>query len=209
MASRVALTMRIVQAAEYPEPRDCISHDWLARLGEWNAIPLPIPNLVAAPEDYLDALGVDLLVLTGGDDLGVTPARDATERKLLARAIERGLAVFGVCRGMQLVNDHFGGRLCPVDGHVGRAHTVAVAPSWHDCYGAETTVNSYHSQGVSAGGLADGLIAAAHDPDGNVEAFHHRTLPIAAVMWHAERTGAPQGDRALVRRLRFDGAFWR
>ena len=62
-------------------------------------------------------------------------------------------------------------------------------------------VNSFHSQAVPAHGLAPGLAARAHDGDGNVEAFFHQTLALAGIMWHAERPGAPAGDRALLESL--------
>ena len=123
MTARVALTMRVTQAAAFAEPRDSISHDWLARLGEWDMTPLLVPNHLTAPESYLDRLGADLLVLTGGNDLGVTPERNASETKLLDHALHNGIAVLGVCRGMQLINVHLGGRLAPIDGHVARPLT--------------------------------------------------------------------------------------
>ena len=208
MTARVALTMRVTQASGYAEPRDSISHDWLARLGEWGMTPLLMPNLPSSPESYLDGLGADLLVLTGGDDVGVTPERDAAEKKLLDHAISRGLAVFGVCRGMQLINLHLGGRLTPVDGHVARPHRVTLDAPLKDLYGGQVTVNSFHSLGVPADGLGEGLVAQARDADGNVEALHHRDLPVLAVMWHSERPDAPSADRALVEKLMSEGAFW-
>ena len=76
---RIALSMRIIEAPGTAELRDAISHDWLARLAAWDMTPVPVPNIVAQPEAYLDGRGVDLLVLTGGADLGVTPERDAPE----------------------------------------------------------------------------------------------------------------------------------
>ena len=153
-------------------------------------------------------MGAAALVLTGGDDFGVTPARDASETKLLDHAILRGLAVLGVCRGMQLINVHFGGRLAPVEGHVARPHPVTLDAPLKNLYGCEMIVNSFHNHGVPADGLGDRLVGAALDADGNVEALHHRDLPVAAVMWHTERPGAPAADRALMERLIGERAFW-
>lgn len=207
--TRLALTMRITQAATYHEPRDSISHDWLTRLDQWNMVPLPVPNALSAPEAYLDGLDPDLLVLTGGDDLGVTPRRDATETALLKHAVERNLPVLGICRGLQLINHVFGGSLRPIDGHLAEDHEVTLGAAWREFYGPSARVNSFHRLGVAKEGLGDGLAVAAVDGNGMVEALHHRELPVAAVMWHPERKDALDGDSRLVRRLATDGAFWR
>ena len=167
---KVGLTMRVTHARDYHEPRDSISHDWISRLEEWGMVPALIPNLLSDPETFLDQSGVDLLVLTGGDDVGVTPERDATEVRLLAHAANHDLPVLGVCRGLQLINRHFGGREIPVDGHIAKPHHIAVEKAWHDLYGKTTRVNSFHTVGVAGDGLGHGQAAAALDEDRRVEA---------------------------------------
>ena len=198
---RVALTMRITEAADYPEPRDSISHDWMARLAEWRMTPLLVPNLGEEAPAVLDHLKPDILVFTGGDDLGATPVRDATETGLLDHALASGLPVLGVCRGLQLINTHFGGSLIPVEGHRARPHQVTVAEPWHHFYGPSATVNSFHDQGVAAETVGNGLTVTATDADGNVEGFYHPEKPLAAVMWHPEREGGLEGDRLLLTAL--------
>jgi gamma-glutamyl-gamma-aminobutyrate hydrolase PuuD len=196
--TRVALTMRVTEAAGYDEARDSISHDWLRRLGEWGMTPLLVPNVGDAASAYLDGLSPDVLVLTGGDDLGAMPERDATETRLLDHAFAAGLPVFGVCRGLQLINAHFKGRLVAVDGHAGEPHSISVTPPWQPIYGSTTTVNSYHDQGVPTDGVAGELMATATDEHGNVEGLCHPEKPLAAVMWHPERSGGLEGDRLLL-----------
>ena len=191
------------------DPRDAIGRDWMVRLAEWGMTPVLIPNMEDAAVALLDDLGADILVLTGGDDLGATPERDATEAHLLDHALAAGLPVLGVCRGLQLINSHLGGRLTAVEGHVGEAHPVTIAPAWQSLYGATATVNSYHSQGVAADGVADGLTVTATDAGGNVEALCHFEKPLAAVMWHPERGGVLDGDRVLLAGLAGGGLPWR
>lgn len=202
--------MRVTNAPDYDEPRDAISHDWVRWLAQHDAVPLPVPNLVSSPARYLDALAPDLLVLTGGDDPGDPPERDATERALLGHALQTGLPVLGVCRGMQLVNLHFGGALGAVAGHVGGRHALAVVATgpWQGHYGGRMTVNSFHHQGVGAADLGSELVAFAHDEDGHVEGLCHRHRPLVGIMWHPERGGAPAGDAGTLARLIADGAFW-
>lgn len=204
----VALSMRIMQAPGHHEQRDAISHDWMKRLEAWGMVPVLIPNALADPAAYLDRLMPDLLVLTGGDDIGATPTRDAAETAMLGHALKGDLPVLGVCRGMQVINTRLGGALTHVDNHVGKSHYISVSPPWQGLYGDRIMVNSYHAYGVAAGGLAKDLMVTATDGGDHVEACCHRGKAVAAVMWHPERDPAPEGDRLLIIRLIEDGAFW-
>lgn len=203
-----ALTMRVVQAEDYAEPRDALSHDWYKAVVRWGLMPLPVPNLLKEPSSCLDNEAIALLVLTGGDDPGEPAARHATEIALIEAALTGGIPVIGVCRGAQVVNLYFGGSLETVTGHVGEAHEITVESSFDRIYNAVETVNSFHNLGIPPHGLASPLRAAAHDRHGFVEAFHHADRPIVGVMWHPERDGAPGGDTALVRHLIESRAFW-
>jgi len=66
--------------------------------------------------------------------------RDQTEEILLKEALARGLPVFGVCRGLQVINRHYGGAVSAVlpEPHVGdHAVTMADGKGWfaHCGYG--------------------------------------------------------------------------
>ncbi|MBC7952336.1 MAG: gamma-glutamyl-gamma-aminobutyrate hydrolase family protein [Rhodospirillaceae bacterium] len=198
---RVALTMRVTQASGYVEPRDAISHDWIVRLAEWQMVPLLVPNALPDPAAYLDALAPDLLVLTGGEDTGVSPERDRTETLLLDAAITRGIPVLGVCRGLQLINACFGGHLVAVTGHVATEHALQVAGPWQPLIGSGPRVNSYHNFAIPAEGLGAGLEALATDECGNVEAVRAPGLSLAGIMWHPERHAARSEDRLFMTRL--------
>ena len=208
MKKKIALTMRIVEAPDYDETRDALSHAWTLLSDSWGVLPVPIPNGLSEPESFLHELAPDLLVLTGGDDPGTTPERDQAEQRLFAFALQRGIPIFAVCRGMQFINNHFGGKTMPVNGHVATPHGIYSLLAWRKFYGPGTTVNSYHTQGIASDGLGDGLEPFASDGDGNVEAFYHRSHPLIAVMWHPERSEAPTGDREMVLNLIDQGMFW-
>lgn len=205
---RIALTMRVTEAPRYHEPRDSISHDWIRTLTEWGVTPLLIPNRLGTTESYLDGLAADLFVLTGGDDLGITPERDKTEIAVLDYALRRDRPVLGVCRGLQLINQHFGGRATALEGHVATMHDVALRGPFAALYGERVTVNSFHRWGIRAPDLAAGLITGGVDEQQNVEATYHEKLKVAAVMWHPERPGAPPADAELLRGLVAGRGFW-
>jgi len=193
--------MRVTEAAGYNEPRDSISHDWLNILSAWGMSPLLVPNIGTDPDAFFSVHAPQLLILTGGEDIGTSIIRDANEARLLDAAIERHLPVFGVCRGLQFINAHLGGSLGRVENHVAKPHSVHVTSTWHKFYGTDVEVNSYHNTSVPPKGLASSLIATAHDSDGNIEAAMHTTLPIAAVMWHPERKGGNEGDIKMIRSI--------
>jgi putative glutamine amidotransferase len=161
-----------------------------------------------APLEALDGLlfsgGVDVDPRHYGQapDPGVEvdADRDQLELPLARRAIEAGLPVLGICRGMQLLNVAAGGSLIQhLDGHrlgteasdPSGQHVVRVAPGSElaGILGApEVPVNSRHHQAVGESDLAPGLVPTAWSPDGIVEAFE-RPGPgwLLAVQWHPER----------------------
>jgi putative glutamine amidotransferase len=191
----VAVTMRLAPSATYPEPRDAISHDWQRLLDGLPATPVFVPNALADPPGYLRAVGARGLLLTGGDSLGRLPGesngghewseRDRTETALLDAALEDGLPVLGVCRGLQLVNVHLGGGLArdllPYGPHVAVEHEVELAD------GACVTTNSFHDNAVPLDRLARELEPFALAARDVVEGLRHPRLPVTAVQWHPER----------------------
>ncbi len=156
----------------------------------------------AEPEKY------DGLLLCGGMDIhpsrygeevngsvNMEEARDAAEFPLAKAFIEAGKPVFGICRGFQLLNIHFGGSLtqhiATADDHRNSekeaVHLVTAEDGFFaDTYGKEFPVNSYHHQAVNR--LGNGLkVTLTSKEDGIIEGFEHETLPIFGVQFHPER----------------------
>jgi putative glutamine amidotransferase len=133
---------------------------------------------------WLQALRPDLLILSGGNDIGEQPARDDTERHLLSWARETRLPVLGICHGMQMMTVWAGGELARIAGHVGVRHRLKLRGEERGSDWPES-VNSYHNWGV--GNIPAGFVPLAWAEDGSVEAMRHETLPWEAWMWHPER----------------------
>jgi putative glutamine amidotransferase len=191
------------------------------------ALLLPPDDLAeAASERWLDR--IDALLLSGGNDIdpafygqpphsettGVRPERDRFEIVLTRAALERGMPVLGICRGMQLLNVARGGdvvqHLPDVVGNSDHRHTpgaftdheVRLEPGSLAARvaGAEReSVKSHHHQGV--GELGTGLRATGWADDGTVEAIElgpddHRFA--LGVLWHPEEQEESRAIAALV-----------
>ncbi|MBR3223048.1 MAG: gamma-glutamyl-gamma-aminobutyrate hydrolase family protein [Kiritimatiellae bacterium] len=171
---------------------------------------------------------LDILILTGGADVepsryGAEPSpklgkvqkdRDAFDFAILEAALARKLPVMGICRGMQVINVHFGGTLWqdlpsefPVKEvrHGGnavdkRCHTIGIEPDSRlaAVIGAtNVAVNSRHHQAVKR--LASGFRIVARAPDGVVEAIEHTSLPVAGVQFHPEGLVKYADDEIFMR----------
>jgi putative glutamine amidotransferase len=177
-------------------------------------VMLPLTDQEADLEEVLNRF--DGFLFTGGHDVDpaiygqektelcgeLAPDRDAMEPKLLNMALAAGKPVFGICRGLQLMNAVLGGTLYqdivaqfpPETNHrmaapYGRPeHPVTILPDTPFArWGIPETigVNSCHHQGVRI--LSDRLAPMAVAPDGLVEAAYMPGYPFGcAVQWHPE-----------------------
>lgn len=164
----------------------------------------------------------DGLVLMGGADVnpslygqeagshiyGVLPEQDAFESALLTAALQIGVPVLAICRGMQLANVVLGGSLVQHLGDLSNADELVnhaptsfpVGPEFvlHEVHlengsrlaksmGTCTVLGaSFHHQGI--GDLAPGLDVVGRSSDGLLEAFEHRDHWLIGVQWHPEDT---------------------
>jgi gamma-glutamyl-gamma-aminobutyrate hydrolase PuuD len=172
------------------------------------------------------------LVLSGGADVdpnryGAEPhpktqrpnqERDAFELALLEEALNRDLPVLAICRGHQLLNVCFGGRLLQhIESGEHRSHAAMPHESrWHDVEvlpgntlsGALETgrarVNSRHHQAVEMSTLATGLTALATSHDGLVEAVEGPGRWVVGVQWHPERLESSEPSFAPMSRRLFE-----
>jgi putative glutamine amidotransferase len=153
---------------------------------------------------------IDGLIISGGDDINpqhygesekeeseYDPGRDELELAILAKYLDSGIPILGICRGSQLLNIAANGSLygdirsarkktpnkytaLPVkkvdlekDSQLG----ACVEPK-------QFTVNSLHNQAIKT--LGEGLIVTARDADGFIQAIEHKDRFIVGVQWHPE-----------------------
>jgi carbamoyl-phosphate synthase small subunit len=150
-------------------------------------------------EDILAEDADGLFVSNGpGDPAAVPHARDA----ILALS-ERGVPVFGICLGQQLIARAFGGHTYKLPfGHHGGNHPVKRLD-----LGTVEITSQNHGFAVRAGD--DGTVEGAPDLrvthlnlyDGTVEGLEHTSRPVFAVQYHPEAAPGPHDSRYLFDRF--------
>lgn len=179
-----------------------------AALEAFGAMVLNVSRCDPEEAERLAALA-DGLYLTGGGDMapgyyGEAPlaecgapekGRDQLELVLGRAFLEAEKPIFGICRGMQVINVLLGGTLWQdLPSQTGLAHPdnsvhwvqTAEGGLLRSLFGERFQVNSFHHQAVKK--LAPGLRWEAVEAGGKlVEAFSHEKLPVWAVQWHPER----------------------
>lgn len=187
-------------------PHFIVPCDYGTAVGQAGGIPLVVLD-ARHPEDYLP-LG-DGLLLTGGNDIhcawygevyqtasdmpALSRSREMLEFTLCRLFLQAGKPVFGIGRGMQVLNIALGGTLHRhIDGHrtvsddgvLGFCeHPLTLLPSHPLSQLLCPTVNSCHHQAVDV--LGRDLVAVAQ-ADSVVEAIAHKELPAFGVQWHPE-----------------------
>ena len=189
---KIGISSRIINAENYDEKRDAISHDWPQLLEKIESNIIFIPNKLTNVEDFLNDIGVNGLILSGGDNIGDDKQRDDTEIKILNFAIKNKIPLLGVCRGMQVINNFFSGSIEKNNNlsHIVNSHHITLVNNNIISLLNKNTfeVNSFHNNIITNSNLGKNIEAfAITDKDKTIEGFFHTSLPIVGVMWHPER----------------------
>lgn len=144
------------------------------------------------PASLLRDVNPDLILISPGpgrpEDFGVPD--------LVKRAAQEGIAVFGVCLGLQGIVEAFGGTLGVLD------YPMHGKPSLirHSGSGVfqglpeQFRVGRYHSLFANRETLPAVLEITAESDDGVIMGVRHRELPIEAVQFHPESILSLDGD---------------
>ncbi len=224
----IGLTSRaiLLRAAGQERPVETVARAYVDALEAEGALVflLPSPAAPERAEEY--AARLDGVLLTGGDDphphlFGeeahpaierVDSRRDRFEIALVRAARRRALPLFGVCRGVQLLNIALGGDIYQdigdqTDGSICHSQRTLGDEAWHMVEVAGESrlaghlgtrripVNSFHHQACRRPG--EGLVVSATATDGIVEALEDPAHPFfLGVQWHPE-IGPDAASRSL------------
>ena len=201
--------------------------NWMIAIQGVEVVPLTAENKGSAS-------GCDGIIFSGGEDIhpshygnpdyvaayhltDFNPERDRFELDLADEILDSGIPVLGICRGMQLINVHFGGTLVPDLPSFGkpphsrdetgtdRRHDISIEPDSRLAHlaGTNGTINSAHHQAVDR--VAPGFRTVAISTDGVIESIERTSASdnyLLLVQWHPERM--PDADNPLSRSIRTD-----
>ena len=210
--TKIGISLRIMKAPNYDESRDAIGHDWAQFLEKIELVPIFIPNNLENTSKFLNDVEIEGLIISGGDNLGDYPQRDSTEKSLLEYGIKNKIPIFGVCRGMQIINDFFGGDVIKTStqNHVDTSHNINIVnPLNYKIFDLNSIeVNSFHNNIINSDILGENLDPFAIADDKTTEGFYHKTFPIIGVMWHPERS-QNENNKQLLKKVFHDTNFWK
>lgn len=214
MKPRILITTRVNPNEK--KLKTAIYTDYIEAIYQANGTVLLFPHRINDDLDDIVAF-FDGLLITGGEDVDSKyynePLHETAQIAystideadlILARKFkEANKPIFGICRGLQVLNVAFGGSLIQdIPSEFGgaaethqqqlrldnpkMAHSVdfTVTSQLHDIFGDTYQVNSYHHQAIKK--LSPYFKATAYSPDGLIEAIEDGNN-IFAVQWHPER----------------------
>ena len=194
-----------------------VNRDYVSSVLRAGGTPILLPIIADIEAMCQQIEAVDAILISGGQDVqphhykeepshlldAVCPERDDYEMAVVKHAFQLQKPIFGVCRGLQLINVVFGGSLYqdianyfPTTSfqHTQKSkkddasHTVDIAQnSWLSCVFEKEALltNSFHHQAIKD--LAPGFRANAWAKDGVIEGIEKIDGSfVVGVQWHPE-----------------------
>ncbi|MEE9164750.1 MAG: gamma-glutamyl-gamma-aminobutyrate hydrolase family protein, partial [Nitrospinota bacterium] len=192
-----------------------VKSNYVSATKEAGGIPLIIPPL-KDKNDLTKTLNlIDGLLIPGGDDIDpkyfkeephpsvvlIDPEIIQFQMDFCRKALNKGIPVFGICAGLQIINIACGGNIYqdipsqysnPIkhkkdeDEKEDPTHNVKIERStklYNILQKGEISVNSTHHQALKD--VAEGFMVTARSEDGTIEAIENRKHRfIIGVQWH-------------------------
>lgn len=216
--------------ANFNEGNACLAEAYYASVLEAGGVPLLIPPYPCR-EALLETLKtVDAVLLSGGADIdprymgespdysllhNINEKRDEQELMLTRLAVDRGLPILGICRGIQTLAAALGGSVHQdIYAALGKglldhdqSEERGVATHWVNIERGSRLarimgndrlfVNTFHHQAVSS--VPQGFVISAVAPDGVIEAMEATDgRSIIGVQWHPETFILKDNNRCMM-----------
>jgi len=190
---KIVITQRLIENDSYFEIREALDINFASMFKKLNFLPIVLPIEIDF-KNYFKEFDISGVILTGGNDLSslneseLSKKRDSFELELIDFCYKNGIAIFGICRGLQIIAKYFDMSLKKVENHVGR-HDIEIDNSskYYKLLKDIKNVNSYHNYSINENFFNRDFLITAKSTDGEIEAIEHREKKVFAQMWHSER----------------------
>jgi len=143
----------------------------------------------AAPET-LESLKPKGIILSGGPN----SVYDSGAPTLSRAVLDCGVPILGICYGMQLLAQHFGGRVAPTGTReYGPAQVVSDVPDDPLLGGLPSSIEVWMSHGDRIEELPDGFQVLAHSRNSPIAAIADRARRYYGLQFHPEVVHTPRG----------------
>ena len=179
---KILITQRLTRIGIHKELRDNIDIRLPNFIERLNFLPILMPNDLDNPAKFIKNIKFSGVILSGGDDPRKKDKRTKNEKFLINYCLKNEIPLLGICRGAQMINLHFGGKLKKIKNHVRKNHIIT-GPAIKN----KLKIKSYHDYGFSKKILAKNLTILAQSSDKIVKFFCHNNHKLFGIMWHPER----------------------
>ncbi len=194
---KIVITQRYEKIGKFEEYRDNVDSKLPLLVQKLGYIPILVPNNLENLNRFISEISPEGIILSGGGDPFKKDLRYYNEKKLIKISIDKNIPIIGICRGAQVLNIFFGGKLKRVSNHVRKHHKI-FGPLVKNL---KIKVNSFHDFGFFKETLGKDLKLLAYSSDNVVKSFCHKNYKLLGIMWHPERNKNVQKfDKNLIKR---------
>jgi len=181
---------------------DFIDHYWLDYFEKKNINYYLVPNKKKLSKKKIKE--INLLIIPGGNDvsnvLKTSKIRNIIEKNLIKICFKKKIPILGICRGAQLLNKSFGGKISKIKKHMRTRHNIFFTNK-EIIKKNFLNVNSFHNDGIKKNDLSKSFKVLASDKHKNIEMFISNNKKIIGTMWHPEREKSTQLLDTLIKYL--------
>jgi len=179
---------------------DFIDHYWLDYFEKKNINYYLVPNKKKLSKKKIKE--INLLIIPGGNDvsnvLKTSKIRNIIEKNLIKICFKKKIPILGICRGAQLLNKSFGGKISKIKKHMRTRHNIFFT-NREIIKKNFLNVNSFHNDGIKKNDLSKSFKVLASDKHKNIEMFISNNKKIIGTMWHPEREKSTQLLDSLIK----------
>ena len=181
---KILITQRLDFFGPHKELRENIDHMLPNFIESLGFCPILMPSTLINLKKFIKTVKPDGVILSGGGNPLKNDKRSKNEIILIKYCTKNKIPLLGICRGAQMINLYFGGKLKKVNNHVRKNHRISGTIVNHK---SKIIINSYHDYGFTKELLADNLKTLAISSDKIVKCFSHNKHKLFGIMWHPER----------------------